>query len=116
MQGYVPGQDTAFAQARDCYQELEDWLASEETAGLQHADLEEQLDVRGRGLMRRLLQDRLGLTAPREEPPPDVAGADGGVPTRAARGRTRPLTARIRQVPGSRAAPRPPGKPHAPPP
>ena len=37
-----------------CFGELEDWLASEEAAGLQHGELEEQLDVRGRALLRRL--------------------------------------------------------------
>ena len=34
-----------------------------EAAGLQHAELEEQLEVRGRELLRRLFQDRLDLTA-----------------------------------------------------
>ena len=34
-------------------------MASEEAAGLQHAELEEQLDVRGRELLRQLFQDRL---------------------------------------------------------
>ncbi len=28
MQGYVPGQDAAFAQSRECYQDLEDWMTS----------------------------------------------------------------------------------------
>jgi len=47
MQGYVPRPDGAFAQSRECYAELEEWLASEDAAGLQHGELEEQLDVRG---------------------------------------------------------------------
>ena len=46
MQGHVPGQDAAFVQSRECYQDLEDWMASGEAAGLQHGELEEQLDVR----------------------------------------------------------------------
>jgi hypothetical protein len=58
MQGYVPGQDEAFAESRRCFGELEDWMASEEAAGLQHGELEEQLDVRGRELLRGLFQDR----------------------------------------------------------
>ena len=61
MQGYAPGQDEAFAESGKCFGELEDWLASEEAAGLQHGELEEQLDVRGRELLRRLFQDRLDL-------------------------------------------------------
>ena len=45
MQGYVPAQDEAFAESRKCFGELEEWAASEEAAGLQHAGLEEQLEV-----------------------------------------------------------------------
>ncbi len=67
MQGYVPAQDGAFAESRRCFGELEDWMASAEAAGLQHGELEEQLDVRGRELLRRLFQDRLDLTAAPEE-------------------------------------------------
>ena len=63
MQGYAPGQDEAFAESRKCFGELEDWMASEEAAGLQHGELEEQLGVRGRELLWQLFQDRLDLTA-----------------------------------------------------
>ncbi len=49
-------------------------MASEEAAGLQHGELEEQLDVRGRELLRQLFQDRLDATAAREERRHDVAG------------------------------------------
>jgi hypothetical protein len=49
MQEYVPGLDKAFAESRKCFGELKDWMASEEAAGLQHGELEEQLDVRGPG-------------------------------------------------------------------
>ncbi len=112
MQGYAPGPDAAFAESRECFGELEDWLASEEAAGLQHADLEEQLDVRGRELLRRLFQDRLDLTAAREERRHDVSGEDGVVRTRAERGRTRPLVTRFGQVSVSRIAYRSPGRPN----
>src|SRR6266702_3508610 len=87
MQGYVPAQDEAFAESRKCFGELEDWMASAEAAGLQHGELEEQLEVRGRELLRRLFQDRLGLTAALEERRHDVRGEDGVVRTRAERGR-----------------------------
>src|SRR6266567_4481864 len=83
MQGYVPAQDEAFAESRRCFGELEDWMASAEAAGLQHGELEEQLEVRGRELLRRLFQDRLDLTAALEERRHDVAGEDGVVRTRA---------------------------------
>jgi len=112
MQGYAPGQDAAFAESRKCFGELEDWLASEEAAGLQHADLEDQLDVRGRELLRRLFQDRLDLTAAREQRRHDVTGEDGVVRTRAERGRTRPLVTKFGQVSVSRMAYRSPGRPN----
>ena len=67
MQGYVPAQDEAFAESRKCFRELEEWAASEEADGLQHADLEEQLEARGRELQRRLFQDRLDASAAAEE-------------------------------------------------
>ena len=89
---------------------LEDWLASEEAAGLQHADLEEQLDVRGRELLRRLFQNRLDVSAAREVRRHDVAGEDGVVRTRAERGRTRPLMTKFGQVSVSRIAYRSPGR------
>jgi hypothetical protein len=77
MQGYAPAcQDEAFAEAREQFAATEEWLAGE-AAGLQHADLEEQLEARGRELVRRLFQGHLDLLAVREERRNDVAGADG---------------------------------------
>jgi hypothetical protein len=110
MQGYVAVQDGAFAESRKCFGELEDWMASEEAAGLQHAELEDQLDVRGRELLRRLFQDRLDLAAAREERRHDVTGEDGVVRTRAEKGRARPLVTRFGQVSVSRIAYRSPGR------
>ena len=112
MQGYAPGPDGAFAQSRECYAELEEWLASEDAAGLQHGELEEQLDVRGRELLRRLYQDRLDLTAAREVRRHDVTGEDGIPRTRAEKGRTRPLVTKFGQVTVSRIAYRVPGRPN----
>ena len=111
MQGYVPAPDGAFAQSRECYAELEEWLASN-AAGLQHGELEEQLDVRGRELLRRLYQDRLDLTAAREVRRHDVTGEDGIPRVRAEKGRTRPLVTKFGQVTVSRIAYRVPGRPN----
>jgi hypothetical protein len=110
MQGYVPARDGAFAESGKCFGELEDWMASAEAAGLQHAELEEQLEARGRELLRRLFQDRLDLTAALEERRHDVTGEDGVVRTRAERGRTRPLVTKFGQVTVSRIAYRSPGR------
>ena len=110
MQGYAPGQDGAFGESRKCFGELEDWLASEDAAGLQHGEMEEQLDVRGRELLRQLFQDRLDLTAACEKRRHDVTGQDGVVRTRAEKGRTRPLMTRFGEVTVSRIAYRSPGR------
>jgi len=114
MRGYArnTSPEKAFVQSRTCYGELEDWLASDEAGRLQHGELEEQLDVRGRELLRRLFQDRLDLMAAREERRHDVTGADGVVRTRADKGRTRPLVTRFGQVTVSRIAYRSPGRPN----
>jgi len=110
MQGYVPAQDGAFAESRKCFGELEDWMASAGAAGLQHGELEEQLEVRGRELLRLMFQDRLDLTAAQEERRHDVTGKDGVVRTRAERGRPRPLVTKFGQVMVSRIAYRSPGR------
>jgi hypothetical protein len=113
MEEYAPvSRDVAFAQARECYGELEDWLAGEDAAGLQHAELEEQLGARGRELLRRLFQGRLGLLAAREVRRHDVTGEDGAARTRAEKGRTRPLVTKFGQVTVSRIAYRSPGLPN----
>ena len=109
MQGYAAARGDAFARSRECFRELEDWLSSEEAAGLQHADLEEQLETRGRELERRLLQDRLDASAAAEVRRHDVTGPDGAARTRAERGRTRPLMSKSGQVTVSRIAYRSPG-------
>ena len=112
MQEYVAGPDGAFALSRECFAELEEWLASEDAAGLQHGELEEQLDVRGRELLRRLFQDRLDLTAAREVRRHDVTGEDRVARPRAEKGRTRPLVTKFGQVTVSRIAYRAPGRPN----
>ena len=112
MQGYAPAcRDEVFAGAREQYAEVEEWLAGE-AAGLQHADLEEQLEARGRELLRRLLQGHLDLQAVQEERRDGVTGADGAARTRAERGRTRPLVTVFGQVTVSRIAYRSPGLPN----
>jgi len=110
MQGYVPAQDGVLAESRKCFGELEDWMASARAAGLQHGELEEQLEVRGRELLRLMFQDRLDLTAAQEERRHDVTGEDGVVRTRAERGRPRPLVTKFGQVMVSRIAYRSPGR------
>ena len=112
MQGYAPAcRDEAFTGAREQFAQTEEWLAGE-AAGLQHAELEEQLEARGRDLVRRLFQGHLDLLAAREERRGDAAAEDGVVRTRAERGRTRPLVTKFGQVSVSRIAYRSPGRPN----
>jgi hypothetical protein len=111
MQGYAPA-GGAFEQSREYYAEAEEWLASADAAGLQHAELEEQMEVRGRELVRRLLQGHLDLLAVRETRRHDVTGPDGVARTRAERGHARPLATRFGQVTVSRIAYRAPGAPN----
>jgi hypothetical protein len=112
MQGYAGARDDAFAQSRRCFEEMEGWLSSDAAAGLQHGELEEQLEARGRDLLRQMYQDRLDASAAAEERRYDVAGEDGVVRTRAERGRTRPLMTKFGQVRVPRIAYRSPGRPN----
>jgi len=57
---------TAFAASRDRFTTVLDWLDSPEAAQLEHAELEGQLDTKGRELLRQLLQDHLDLRAQQE--------------------------------------------------
>ena len=79
---------------------------------LRHADLEEQLQERGRELLRRLHQDHLDLLAAREERRDGVTGADGIARTRAEKGHGRPLATVFGQVTVTRIAYRAPGAPN----
>jgi len=48
-----------FEASRQHAEEIVSWLEGPEAAALAHAELEDQLDVRGRELLRRMLQDHL---------------------------------------------------------
>jgi hypothetical protein len=106
--GYAPGEE--FACSRGAFGQIEEWLGSSEAAGLEHAELEEQLAARGRELQRRMLQDHLDLRAARERRRDDVTGPDGSVRARAERGHSRRLSTRFGQVTVTRIAYRAPGK------
>jgi len=55
-----------FGRSRACFDDIAGWLEGTESASLSHAELEDDLDRRGRELLRRLLQDHLDLRAGRE--------------------------------------------------
>jgi len=56
-----------FAPARQSFEEMVGWLEGTESASLTHADLEDQVERRGRELQRLMLQDHLDLRALREQ-------------------------------------------------
>lgn len=67
----------AFAAARSSFEEMLCWLEGTESAALTHAELEDQVERRGREVQRLMLQDHLDLRALREERvrPVDAEGA-----------------------------------------
>ena len=101
----------AFAAARACFATIEGWLAGQDSSGLEHGELEQQLDVRGRELLRLLFQDHLELRALREDRL-EVADADGSYRTRAETGHTRGLATIFGQVTVTRLAYREAGQPN----
>jgi len=81
-----------FDQARASFDELLGWLQGSGAAALSHGELEEQLDRRGRDLLRQLLQGQLDLRALPEQRVDDVSDADGIRHGAVEAGHTRPLT------------------------
>lgn len=53
----------AFTASRARFAELLEWCVGGQAAALEYGELEEQLDRRGRELLRQLYQDRLDLRA-----------------------------------------------------
>jgi len=80
----------AFAGSRELFETLRGFLDGAPAAALSHGDLEDQLDVRGRGLLRQLFQDHLTLRT-HAEPRLEVVGADGVRRGRVEPGHTREL-------------------------
>ena len=66
-----------FQASRDAFEQVLGFLAGAQAGDLTHADLEDQLGVRGRELMRLLYQDHLDLRAARETRLAQVRDADG---------------------------------------
>jgi hypothetical protein len=110
----VPGYaaEGAFARSQEEFTRLTGWLEGLEAAGAEHAGLEEQLMLRGREMLRLMLQDHLSLRAVREQRMAVVAGADGTARWRAERGHSRTLSTVFGPVVVSRIAYRAPGAPN----
>ena len=70
-------EDLGFTRSRGCFDEVVGWLGAAEAGELEHAELEDRLEVAGRDLLRRLLQDHLDLRAQREARLADVVDVHG---------------------------------------
>jgi len=107
MPGYVA--DEAFARSRVVFARAEEWLAGPGAAGLGHAVLEEELQVRGQQIARQLLQDYLDARAAAEPRREQVMGPDGICRRRAERGHARALASVLGPVTVTRIGYRVPG-------
>src|SRR5947209_4164390 len=67
----------SFSASRELFESVAGFLDGTEAAGLEHAELETQLQSRGRELVRQLMQDHLDLRAQREQRLEEVADAQG---------------------------------------
>jgi hypothetical protein len=81
----------AFSESRACFEAMVSWLDGEESAGLTHGELEQQLQADGRELLRQLFQDHLDLRAGREPTLAGVVDADQVPRERVEAGRARTL-------------------------
>jgi hypothetical protein len=98
------GVDERFAASRALFDTTLGFLDGAQAAGLEHAELETELDVKGRQLLRQLMQDHLELRSHREQRLPEVLDAEqvahGSVET----GHTRALTTVFGEVTVTRLA------------
>lgn len=85
----VPG---GFAASLGLFEAITRDLDGPETAGMTHAQLEDELTGRGRELIRQLYQDHLDLRAVREVRAAAVVDTDGLERTRIERGRARTIS------------------------
>ena len=100
----------AFAAARGDFEEMLCWLEGSESAALTHAELEDQVERRGREVQRLMLQDHLDLRALREQRV-RVADAEGIVPVNVEPGHRRRLSTVVGTVVFERLACRHEGVP-----
>jgi hypothetical protein len=104
-----PAGEDAFAASRGKFESLVGFLDGVDAAGLSHAELEEQLDVHGRELLRCLLDDHLALRAVREPRLEQVTGDEGVLRSRVEHGHARALETVFGTVSVARLGYRAPG-------
>ncbi|MGH3612946.1 MAG: hypothetical protein ACRDRK_10205 [Pseudonocardia sp.] len=113
MEEYLCGEGVGgFDRSREVFDGLVVELSGRRAGGLTHAELEDELEVTGRELVRTLLQDHLDLRAAREPRLESVVGSDQVVRTRVETGHQRGLGSLYGQVQVGRLAYRAAGAPN----
>jgi hypothetical protein len=105
VSGYASDLASAvFDPSRARFNTIVDWLATEDTDGLTHAEIEQYLHTEGVPMLRQLMQDRFDLRALREARLSEVVDADGCPRGTAEPGHQRQLTTRFGPVTVTRIA------------
>jgi len=104
------GGEDSFARSLGLVGEMVGWLGAVETGALEHAELEAELERRGRGLLCAFFQDHVDLRAERETRTEGIADAEGVVRTRVEAGHHRALSSVFGEVTVTRLAYRAPGQ------
>ena len=94
----------SFGHSRECFGEVLGWLEGPDSAALSHAELEDQLDCRGRELLRRMFQDHLSLRAVTETRLDEVLDAEDLTHSAVEAGHRRPLATVFGEVEVTRLA------------
>jgi hypothetical protein len=102
--GNLACSEDLFGRSRKRFEEVVSWLGGQDAAGLEHAELEAQLQTVGRELLCALFQDHLDLRADRELRLDAVADAAGVERRAIERGHQRPLASVFGEVTVSRLA------------
>ncbi len=93
-----------FQPSRECFEDVLGWLEGPDAAVLDHAELEDQLDARGRELLRRMFQDHLSLRAVTERRLHGVRDAQAHARGTVEAGHCRPLATVFGEVEVTRLA------------
>ena len=101
-----------FDASRECFEEALGWLEGNDAAALTHGELEDQLDCRGRELLRRMCQDHLTGRAATERRLEVVRDAEAVTHRAVETGHRRPLATIFGEVDVERLAYRHRGHPN----
>lgn len=102
----------SFEESRECFEEVVGWLEGPEAGAMSHGELEDQLDCRGRELLRRMYQGHMSLRAANESRLEAVLDAESLSHRAVETGHRRPLATVFGEVSVERLAYRRRGHPN----